>query len=114
MMRRMLFGLLFFPLMACSGVFAQEALRSSSNPAGAPEKLPPIGQHHPKNSKPVMRTQHARPGLRSLPLSSPAAYAFEHPTGPPISPAPKPMPPPGHSWTGFYIGGGSGLDTARP
>ena len=115
MMRRVLFGLLLVPLMACCDVFAHETLTRSSNPGGSPKKLSPIGQHHPKNGEPVARTRSdARSGLLSLPLAASAAYASGHPASLPISPASRPEPPPSHSWTGFYVGGGSGVGNAQP
>jgi hypothetical protein len=110
MMPRMLFGLLLVPLIACSDVVAQEMSVPGANPGGAPGK-PPIGQHPFKSSKPGTRTH---PEARSLPLSSAAAYAAEHPISTPISPAPTSMPPPSRPWTGFYVGGGSGFGTTQP
>ena len=47
-------------------------------------------------------------GPRSLPLSSAAAYASNHPTTPPMSPPSQPVAPASQTWTGFYIGAGAG------
>ena len=100
-MRRVFFGLLFFSLTACSGALGGEA--STADPGGLPEKPSSAGQlRHPENNKRVFGAQ------RSLPLSSAAAYASEHPTTLPNSPAPRPAPPSSNTWTGFYMGAGAG------
>jgi hypothetical protein len=108
MMRRVFFGLVLLPLVACSGVFAGDALAPSSDPGGAPAKLSrDDGQpHHPKGNKRVSKAQ------RWLPLSPAGAYASEHPTALPDSTVPRPAPPSSKIWTGFYVGGGAGA--ARP
>ena len=86
-MRRVFLGLLFFSLTACRGAFGGEALAPSSDSGGLLEKPSPAGQLHPsKSSKRGSRAQpDADSGPRSLPLSSAAAYASEHPTTLPMS-----------------------------
>ncbi len=111
MMRRVLFGLLLFPLLAGGGVLAGEA-GSGSNPGDSSGKLSPSGSTHPaKNSKRVSKTElDARSGMRSLALPSTPTYTSEHPADLPISSAPRPAPPSSkNSWTGFYVGAGGGI-----
>jgi hypothetical protein len=109
-MRHLLFGLLFFSLTACGGAFGGEALAPGSDSGGSLEKLAPAGQLHPsKSSKRVSRAEpDGHSGPRSLPLSSAAAYAFEHPTTLPMSSPSQPAPSPSKTWTGFYVGAGAG------
>jgi len=114
-MRRVLFGLLLFPLLAGGGVFAGDAPAPGSNPGDSSGKLSPSGSTHPaKNSKRVSKTQlDARSGMRSLALPATATYASEHSADLPISSAPRTAPPSNkNSWTGFYVGAGGGI--ARP
>jgi hypothetical protein len=113
-MHRVFFGMLFFSLTACRGAFGGEALAPGSDPGGSPEKPSSAGQMHPaKSSKRVSRAQpDAHAGPQSLPLSSAAAYASEHPTTLPMSSPSQPVPPASKTWTGFYVGAGAGA--ARP
>ena len=106
----MFFGLLFFSLTAGSGAFGNEAVAPSSEPGGSPSKPSPVEQMHPSgSSKRVSRVQpDPHSGRRSLPLSSASAYASEHPTTLPMSSPRGSAPPPGNSWTGFYVGAGAG------
>jgi hypothetical protein len=109
-MRRLFFGLLFFSLTASGGAFGGEALAPSSDSGGSLEKPAPAGQLHPsKSGKRVSRAEpDGHSGPRSLPLSSAAAYAFEHPTTLPMSSPSQPAPSPSKTWTGFYVGAGAG------
>jgi hypothetical protein len=70
MMRRVFFGLVLLPLVACSGVFAGDALAPSSDPGGAPAKLSrDDGQpHHPKGNKRVSKAQRLLPLLSAGPM----------------------------------------------
>jgi len=108
-MRRLFFRLLFFSLTACSDAFGGEALAPGSDPAGSLKTPTPVGHLHPsRSSKRVSRIQpDADSGPRSLPLSSAAAYAFEHPTTLPMSPA-QPARSASRTWTGLYVGAGAG------
>jgi hypothetical protein len=98
-MRRILFGLILVPLIACSAVLADDA------------QIPnvPSSIDHAKHRKPTSVTRSRAPSApAALPLSSAETYASEHPGNLAISSAPKPAPPPGNSWTGFYVGTGVG------
>ena len=113
-MRRVFLGLLFFSLTACSGAFGGESPASNSDRGGSLEKPAPAGQMHPsKSSKRVSRAKtDADSGARSLPLSSAATYASEHPTTLPMSSPSQPAPSASKTWTGLYLGAGAGA--ARP
>jgi hypothetical protein len=101
-MRRIVFGLLLLPLIACGDVLAEDP--------PAPNAPSPID--HAKHRKPTSLTRSRAPSAAVLPLSSAETYASEHPGSLAISSAPKPAPPPsnstGNSWTGFYVGAGAG------
>jgi hypothetical protein len=105
-MRRIVFGLVLVPLIACGDVWADEAQVPNANAGGpqqaqANKKLP--------NRKRTSITRSRGPSAPvALPLSSAEAYASGHPANLAISSVPKPAPPPGNSWTGFYVGGGVG------
>jgi hypothetical protein len=116
-MRRIVFGLVLVPLIACGGVLADEARVSNvdvpnANAGGSQQvqanrKLP--------NRKQTSTTRSRGPSApAALPLSSAETYASEHPANLAISSAPKPAPPAGNSWTGFYVGAGAGVGAARP
>jgi hypothetical protein len=121
-MRRIVFGLLLVPLVACSDVHAQvpnanvpNANTSGSQQAQADKKLPsdqvspPSQTDRSKNRKQTSITRSRTPSaLAAVPLSSAETYASEHPANLAISSAPKPVPPAGNSWTGFYVGAGVG------
>jgi hypothetical protein len=113
-MRRLFFGLLFFSMTICRGAFGGEVPAPGSDLAGS-LKTPAraAGDLHPsRSSKRASRVKpDAGSGPRSLPLSSAAAYGFEHPTTLPMSPA-QPAPSASRTWTGFYVGAGAGA--ARP
>jgi hypothetical protein len=137
-MRRIVFGLLLVPLMACSDVLAEDvqvpnamvpnaqlpnANTGGSQQAQANKKLPskqvspPSQIDRSKNRKQTSTTRSRAPSAPgALPLSSAETYASEHPGNLAISSAPKPAPPagnsPSNSWTGFYLGAGVG--TAQP
>lgn len=99
MMRRIVFGLLLVPLIACGDVLADDAQ--------APNAPSPIDRA--KHRKPTSVTRSRAPSApAALPLSSAETYASEHPANLAISSAPKPAPPPSNSWTGFYVGAGVG------
>jgi hypothetical protein len=105
-MRGAFIGLIFFSLTAGSGAFAGEILASGSDPSASPEKRSPAGQT--LSSKGSKRVSRAKPDAHSLPLSSAAAYASNHPTTPPMSSPSQPVAPASQTWTGFYIGAGAG------
>jgi hypothetical protein len=133
-MRRIVFGLLLVPLIACSDVLADDAQipnaqipnaqvpnasTGSSQQAQANKKLPseqvspPSQIDRSKNRKQTSITRSRAPSAPgALPLSSAETYASEHPDNLAISSAPKPAPPagnsPSNSWTGFYVGAGVG------
>jgi hypothetical protein len=127
-MRRIVFGLLLVPLIACSDVWAEDAqvpnaqapnaMVPNANSGGsqqvqANKKLPQVDRS--KNRKPTSMTRSRAPSAQgALPLSSAETYASEHPANLAISSAPKPAPPAGNSWTGFYVGAGAGVGAARP
>ena len=102
-MIRVFFGLVFILLTACGGAFAGEP------PA-------PVTNHGASPTKPssVDSTRWSGGGKRAarvpqpLPLSSASAYAPEHPTTLPTSPALQPIPHASKTWTGFYMGAGAG------
>jgi len=124
-MRRIVFGLLLVPLIACSAV-AEDAQIPNANTGGSQQaqanqnqKLPseqvspPSQTDRFKNRKQTSITRsRARSAPGALPLSSAETYASEHPGNLAISSAPKPAPPagnsPSNSWTGFYVGAGVG------
>jgi hypothetical protein len=98
-MRRILFGLMLVPLIACSAVLADDAQ--------VPNVPSPIDRA--KHRKPTSVTRSRAPSApAALPLSSAETYASEHPGNLAISSTPKPAPPAGNSWTGFYVGAGVG------
>ena len=102
-MRRIVFGLVLLPLIACGDVLAEDAQ--------VPNAPSPID--HTKHRKPTSVTRSRAPAApAALPLSSAETYASEHPGNLAISSAPKPAPPagnaPSNSWTGFYVGAGGG------
>jgi hypothetical protein len=101
-MRRIVFGLLLVPLIACGDVLAEDA----------PVPSAPSPSDHAKHRKPTSLTRSRAPSAAALPLSSAETYASEHPGNLAISSAPKPAPPAsnstGNSWTGFYVGAGAG------
>jgi hypothetical protein len=122
-MRRIVFGLLLAPLIACSAVLADDAQVLNANAPnpntdGSQQvsKKPPSEQvsrpsqiDRSKNRKQtlIMRSRGpSDPG--ALPLSSAEAYASGHPASLAISSVPKQAPPPGNSWTGFHVGVGVG------
>ena len=121
-MRRIVFGLLLVPLIACRDVLADDAQAPSAivpnaNSGGSQQmqankklRSEQVSRPSPidraKNRKPTSMTRSRAPG--ALPLSSAETYASEHPGNLAISSAPKPAPPPGNSWTGFYVGAGVG------
>jgi hypothetical protein len=123
-MRRIVFGLLLVPLIACSDVLAEDAQIPNANIGGsqqaqANKKLPseqvspPSQIDRSKNRKQTSITRSRAPSAPgALPLSSAETYASEHPDNLAISSAPKPAPPagnsPSNSWTGFYVGAGVG------
>jgi hypothetical protein len=125
-MRRIVFGLLLVPLIACSDVLAEDAQIPNANTGGSQQaqanqnqKLPseqvspPSQTDRSKNRKQTSITRsRARSAPGALPLSSAETYASEHPGNLAISSAPKPAPPagnsPSNSWTGFYVGAGVG------
>jgi hypothetical protein len=113
-MGRVFIGLLFFSLAAWNGARGGEPPASGSDPGASLEKPSPAGQmHSSKGRKRMPRAEgDARSGPRSLPLSSAAAYALEHPTTLPMSSPSQPAPPASQTWTGFYVGAGAGA--ARP
>ena len=104
----------FFSMTICRGAFGGEVPAPGSDLAGS-LKTPAraAGDLHPsRSSKRASRVKpDAGSGPRSLPLSSAAAYGFEHPTTLPMSPA-QPAPSASRTWTGFYVGAGAGA--ARP
>jgi glucose/arabinose dehydrogenase len=115
-MRRILFGLMLVPLIACSAVLADDAQVPNANTGGSQQaqankkqrsdQMSPPSQ---KNRKQTSTTRSRAPSApAALPLSSAETYASEHPGNLAISSAPKPAPPPGNSWTGFYVGAGVG------
>jgi hypothetical protein len=122
MMRRIVFGLLLVPLIACSDVLADDAQlpnaqAPNANSGGSQqvqankklrsEQVSPSSQiDRAKNRKSTSMTRSRAPA--ALPLSSAETYASEHPGNLAISSAPKPAPPAGNSWTGFYVGAGVG------
>ena len=121
-MRRIVFGLLLVPLIACGDVLADDAQAPSAivpnaNSGGSQQmqankklRSEQVSRPSPidraKNRKPTSMTRSRAPG--ALPLSSAETYASEHPANLAISSAPKPAPPAGNSWTGFYVGAGAG------
>ena len=121
-MRRIVFGLLLVPLIACGDVLADDAQAPSAmvpnaNSGGSQQmqankklRSEQVSRPSPidraKNRKPTSMTRSRAPG--ALPLSSAETYASEHPANLAISSAPKPAPPAGNSWTGFYVGAGVG------
>ena len=125
-MRRIVFGLLLVPLIACSDVLADDAQlpnaqAPNANSGGSQqvqankklrsEQVSPSSQiDRAKNRKSTSMTRSRAPA--ALPLSSAETYASEHPGNLAISSATKPAPPPsnspGNSWTGFYVGAGAG------
>ena len=125
-MRRIVFGLLLVPLIACSDVLADDAqvpnaMVPNANTGGSQQvqanKKPPSEQVSPPSqidrSKNRGQTSITRSRALSapaaLPLSSAEAYASEHPANLAISSVPKPAPPPSNSWTGFHVGVGVGV-----
>jgi hypothetical protein len=130
MMRRIVFGLLLVPLIACGDVLADDAQAPNAqipnvqvpnaNTGGSHQvqankklrsaQVSPLSQiDRTKNRKPTSVTRSRAPSAPgALPLSSAETYASEHPGTLAISSAPKPAPPPGNSWTGFYVGAGVG------
>jgi hypothetical protein len=123
-MRRIVFGLLLVPLIACGDVLANDAQAPNAqvpnaNTGGsqqvqANKKLrseqvsPPSQIDRAKNRKSTSMTRSRAPSVpAALPLSSAETYASEHPGNLAISSAPKPAPP-SNSWTGFYVGAGVG------
>ncbi len=123
-MRRIVFGLLLVPLIACSDVLAEDAQIPNANTGGsqqaqANKKLPSEQVSSPnqidraKNRKQTSITRSRAPSApAALPLSSAETHASEHPGNLAISSAPKPAQPagnsPSNSWTGFYVGAGGG------
>jgi hypothetical protein len=122
-MRRIVFGLLLVPLIACSDVLADDAqvpnaMVPNANTGGsqqANKKLPaeqvspPSQIDRSKNRKQTSITRSGAPSApAALPLSGAEAYASEHPANLAISSVPKPAPPPSNSWTGFHVGVGVG------
>jgi hypothetical protein len=119
-MRGIVFGLLLVPLIACSAVLAEDAQIPNANTGGsqqaqANKKLPseqvapPSQTDRSKNRKQTSITRSRAPSAPgALPLSSAETYASEHPGNLAISSVPKPAPPGGNSWTGFYVGAGVG------
>ena len=121
-MHRIVFGLLLVPLIACGDVLADDAQAPSAivpnaNSGGSQQmqankklRSEQVSRPSPidraKNRKPTSMTRSRAPG--ALPLSSAETYASEHPANLAISSAPKPAPPAGNSWTGFYVGAGVG------
>jgi hypothetical protein len=124
-MRRIVFGLLLVPLIACSDVLADDAQAPNANVPNANtggsqqvqanKKLlseqvsPPSQIDRSKNRKQTSTTRSRGPSAPgALPLSSAEAYASGHPANLAISSVPKPAPAPSNSWTGFYVGAGVG------
>jgi hypothetical protein len=108
---------LLVPLIACRDVFADDAQAPNANSGGSQqvqankklrsEQVSPSSQiDRAKNRKSTSMTRSRAPA--ALPLSSAETYASEHPGNLAISSAPKPAPPAGNSWTGFYVGAGVG------
>lgn len=108
-MRRLVFGLALINLVASSNVFAQEGqLSSGADGSQKLQKLPSANQgRSPKNNKRISDT-HSRRRAASSPLSSAEAYAAEHSDGLPVSSPAKSALPTTNSWTGFYVGAGTG------
>jgi hypothetical protein len=103
-MRRIVFGLLLLPLIACGDVLAEDAQAPNAQAANAPGPV-----DHAKHRKPTSATRSRTPSTpAALPLSSAETYASEHPGNLAISSAPKPASPAGNTWTGFYVGAGVG------
>jgi hypothetical protein len=122
-MRRIVFGLLLVPLIACSDVLADDAQvpnamvpNANTGDSQQANKKLPSGQVSPpsqidrsKNRRQTSITRSRAPSAPAeLPLSSAEAYASEHPANLAISSAPKPASPPSNSWTGFHVGVGVG------
>jgi hypothetical protein len=119
-MRRIVFGLLLVPLIACSDVLADDAQIPNANTGASQqaqankklrsEQVPPPSQiDRAKNRKQTSVTRSRAPSAPgALPLSSAETYASEHPGNLAISSAPKRAPPASNSWTGFYVGAGVG------
>lgn len=108
-MRRFVFGLALISVLACSSVFAGEVQAPNSESDGL-QKLPsPNQERPPKKNKQISRARSdGRPIPRSMPLSAAETYASEHSGSAPVSSAAKPVSPSTNSWTGFYVGAGSG------
>jgi hypothetical protein len=126
-MRRIVFGLVLVPLIACSAVLADDAQVPNANTGSSQqvqankthpsEQVSPPGQiDRPKNRKQTSITRsRGRSSPGALPLSSAEAYASEHPANLPVSsvpiqaPPPSDSPAPSNSWTGFHVGVGVGV-----
>jgi hypothetical protein len=123
-MRRIVFGLLLVPLIACSDVLADDAQvpnAGGSRQTQANKKLPseqvspPSQIDHSKDRKQISITRSRAPSAPgALPLSSAETHASEHPANLAISSVPKQAAPPGNSWTGFHVGVGVGVGAAQP
>lgn len=115
-MHRMLFGLALISLITSSNALAGDTPNADSGGSQDPHKpSPPSQMHQPKTIKQVSRKPpEVRSEPRSLPLPSAEAYASEHSSSLPISPAAKSPPTSTRPWTGFYIGAGAGIGTSQP
>jgi hypothetical protein len=105
-MRRIVFGLVLVPLIACGDVLADEARVPNANAGGSQQVQANKKLANRKQTSITRSRAPSAPG--ALPLSSAETYASEHPGNLAISSAPKPAPPAGNSWTGFYVGAGVG------
>jgi hypothetical protein len=110
-MRRIVFGLVLIPVLACGSVSAGEAqVPAGSEGTQKAEVLPPSDQpaHSLKSSK-RMPKQSLRSAAAPRSLQSAETYAADHSASPPALSGERAASPATSSWTGFYVGAGAGV-----
>ena len=107
-MRGAFIGLVFFSLTAGSGALPAKYWRRLRSERFAGKAVAGRTNALLQRQQAGFKSQAGcTSGPRSLPLSSAAAYASNHPTTPPMSPPSQPVAPASQTWTGFYIRSGS-------